>query len=69
MKYAIARHINGITLNEYEYILDDNGNAMTFNAKDECIQFLNEHTDTLQGEEEWEDEGVYFVQFVKLNQN
>lgn len=60
---AIARHINNITINPYEYILNDDGDAITFNTKEECIQFLDEHTDTLQSEEEWEDEGIYFVEF------
>ena len=63
MMIAIARHINNITINPYEYILNDDGDAITFNTKEECIQFLDEHTDTLQSEEEWEDEGIYFVEF------
>jgi len=63
MMIAIARHINGITINPYEYILNDDGDVITFNTKDECIQFLDEQTEVLQSEEQWEDDGVYFVEF------
>jgi len=63
MMIAIARHINGITINPYEYILNDDGDVITFNTKDECIQFLDEQTEVLQSEEQWEDDGIYFVEF------
>ena len=60
---AIARHINAITINPYEYILDSEGEVITFNTKDECVQFLDDQTDTLQNEEQWGEEGIYFVEF------
>ena len=60
---AIARHINAITINPYEYILDSEGEVITFNTKDECVQFLDDQTDVLQSEERWGEEGIYFVEF------
>lgn len=40
MGIVIARHINGITLNDYEYLLDENGNVREFKDKREAIDFL-----------------------------
>ena len=37
---AIGRHINGITLNELEYVLDDDGDIMAFQDEDEAKKFL-----------------------------
>lgn len=40
---AIGRHINGITLNPLEYVVDDNGELMVFETEDKAKDFLREH--------------------------
>jgi len=39
----VGRHINGITINDLEYILDDDGDVMEFDGKEEAIAFLKDH--------------------------
>ena len=36
----IGRHINGITLNPLEYVLDDRGEVMEFNSENEAKSWL-----------------------------
>jgi hypothetical protein len=38
----VGRHINGITINPLEYLLDDNGKAMGFINEDAAKAFLKE---------------------------
>lgn len=65
---VIARHINGITINPYEYILDDDGKMLLFNDTQECIDFLHDKTGDEMNEQEWEvNEGVYFIDEPNLN--
>lgn len=65
---VIARHINGITINPYEYILDDDGKMLLFNDTQECIDFLHDKTGEEMNEQEWEvNEGVYFIDEPNLN--
>ena len=40
---VIGKHINDITLNPLEYIVDDNGNYMEFENKENAVKFLKEH--------------------------
>jgi len=40
---AVGRHINGITLNPLEYILDDRGRVKQFINKDSATEYLKEH--------------------------
>ena len=37
-KYFIARPINGISINGNEYLLGDDGEAVEFETKEECMQ-------------------------------
>lgn len=65
---VIARHINGITINPYEYVLDNDGKMLLFNDTQECIDFLHDKTGEEMNEQEWEvNEGVYFVDEPNLN--
>lgn len=36
----VAKHIENISLNDLEYLLDDEGNIKYFNSKDEAVEFL-----------------------------
>ena len=40
MAVVIARHINGIVLNDYEFVLDSKGDHMQFPSKAHAVQFL-----------------------------
>ena len=40
MRYAIGRPIEGITLNGNEYVLDDDGELMTFDSEENALDFL-----------------------------
>jgi hypothetical protein len=65
---VIARHINGITINPYEYVLDNDGDVLLFNDTQECIDFLHDKTGEEMNEQEWEvNEGVYFIDEPNLN--
>ena len=44
--YIISRFEEGICLNEKEYVLDDNGEVIKFNTKQEALYFLNENGDS-----------------------
>ncbi len=37
---VVARHEGGITLNDYVYLLNDDGTIKEFNSKDEAIEYL-----------------------------
>ena len=39
----IGRHIEGITINPLEYLLDDNGKIMLFGCEEEAKEFLSSH--------------------------
>jgi hypothetical protein len=39
----IAQHIHHITLNPYEYVLDENGNLMRFKKISDAKEFLRKH--------------------------
>ena len=39
----IGRHINGITINGLEYVLDDNGEYMVFETEEKAKEFLFKH--------------------------
>lgn len=41
-KIIVGRHINGITLNPLEYLLDDEGDPMTFESEEKAKEFLAE---------------------------
>ena len=37
----VGKHINGITLNGYDYLLDDNNEICAFSSKNDAISFLH----------------------------
>jgi hypothetical protein len=39
----VARAINGISINGLEYLLQPDGNVMTFSSKEEAVECLKEH--------------------------
>ena len=39
----VGRHIEGISLNDLEYLLDDNGEIMKFPTKEHAIRYLRAH--------------------------
>ena len=41
--YSIRRHINGISINPYEYVLKDNGNVKFFMTKADALEFVKEN--------------------------
>ena len=51
MSIVIGRHVNGITLNGYEYVLNEDGTMKVFKDKREAIDFLldaGEHEDYIE---------------------
>lgn len=40
MRYAIGRPIEGVTLNGNEYVLDGDGELMTFDSEEDALDFL-----------------------------
>lgn len=65
----IARHINGITLNPFEFICELNGEVKQFNTDEEAVQYLNENSDVEQNKEAWDDEGIYILNYEDYFQN
>jgi len=60
MKYMIGKSVNGISLNGNEYLLDDNGDIMKFDNKDNCLNFIKENiTDENPEDFLWNDEDEY----------
>ena len=43
--YTISRHLEGITLNRREYILDENNEIMLFDTEDKAMDYLSEYMD------------------------
>jgi len=59
MKVLIARHINGICLNEREYVLDGpEGKPMEFNSTEEATTFLFNNGGT---QEDLDNGCIFFV--------
>lgn len=60
-KYGIARHIGGVTINPYEFILNNKNEIMEFKSVEDCIDFMYDNTDEERTESQWADDGIYFV--------
>lgn len=54
---VIAKHIEDISLNPLEYLLDYSGKEMTFKSKEEAVAFL-----LSKGVSKEETEGLYFLE-------
>jgi len=63
MPKIIARHQENITLNPYEFIVDEKGNVKKFENDDEAVSFLNENSNVIQDKEAWDEEGIYIVEY------
>ena len=57
----VVRHIEGITINDYEYLLDESGEVMKFKSKEHAIHYLKEHGA--------DDEEIYFMRFIYTNES
>ena len=57
----VGRPINGITLNDLEYLLDDNGEIMKFRSKEHAVAFLKK-----QGVS---DDEIYYMSFIYTNES
>jgi len=50
LKIKVGRHINGITLNGYEYLLtEEDGDIMLFDSEEQAKQFLLKQGETEAG--------------------
>ena len=57
--YLIWRHQYNITLNDKEYILDEDNMVMLFESEQEAVDYLNEKNDLDYTKDQYEQEGVY----------
>lgn len=65
----IARHINGITLNPFEFICELNGEVKQFNTDEEAVQYLNENGNEQYNKDDWEDVGIYILNYEDYFEN
>jgi len=64
--YQIGRHINNITLNDYEYILDgEGGNVLEFESAKKAVDWLNSQTGETLSQEDYEEDYGYYVMPVR----
>lgn len=60
--YLIARFIEGISLNGYEFLLDDNKVEMKFTTVSDAVDFLNKaFNEELTSAEEWGEKHNIFI--------
>tara|TARA_Y100000401_G_scaffold47129_1_gene36242 strand:- start:6172 stop:6360 length:189 start_codon:yes stop_codon:yes gene_type:complete len=60
--WCIARHINGISINGDEYILDENNDLKTFENQEDALSFIGvESMDELEGS------GIFLVSEEEAN--
>ncbi len=57
----VGRHINGITLNELEYLLDGSGEILRFPNKEYAIYYLKNHGVN--------DDEIYYLMFIYTNES
>lgn len=58
-RIAVGRHINGITINPLEYLLDDEGDLMTFESEEKAKEFL--------AEKGYTEEDMYWMVFEEVD--
>lgn len=63
---TVARHEHGICLNDYEYILNEDGSIMEFGTKEAALEFLNSKVRLDFTIDQWADQGVYFFEDGEL---
>lgn len=60
--YLIARFIEGVSLNGYEFLLDDNKVEMKFTTVSDAVAFLNKaFNEELTSAEEWDEKHNIFI--------
>ena len=60
--WCIARHINGLSINGDEYILDENNDLKTFENQEDALSFIGvESMDELEGS------GIFLVSEEEAN--
>jgi hypothetical protein len=60
--FVIARFIENISLNGYEFILNEESEVKKFPSVEDAINFLNEATGlTYAHQSEYENDGIYFI--------
>jgi hypothetical protein len=57
----IARHQEGISLNPYEFVMDDKNEVKKFKTDEEAVEFLNESFGTKLTKEELDEEGIFII--------
>jgi hypothetical protein len=65
--YVIAKFQGGISLNDYEYLLDENNVALEFPSELEAVNRLNELLESELTKEEWEEEGIFILELNNEN--
>lgn len=65
--YVIARFQESISLNDYEYLLDENNVALEFPSELEAVNRLNEILESKLTKEEWEEEGIFILELNNEN--
>ena len=58
-KIVVGRHVNGITINPLEYLLDDEGDLMTFESEEKAKEFL--------AEKGFSEEDMYWMVFDEVD--
>ena len=56
---VVGRHINGITLNPLEYLLDDEGDPMVFESEDKAKEYLHK--------QDFSDDDMYWMVFKEVD--
>ena len=59
---VIARHQEGISLNDYEYVLNEDNEVIYFETDEQAVEFLNQHSDEHFTKEEWDEQGIYIIE-------
>lgn len=60
-KICVGKHIGDITLNPLEYLLDDDGELMTFESEDAAKEFLRKNG--------FSDEDFRYMEFEAVEEN
>jgi hypothetical protein len=58
-KFVIGRHLDGITINPYEYVLDMKDELIVFASEALALDFLQEQC--VMTREQYEDEGIFIL--------
>ena len=58
---VIARHQEGISLNDYEYVLNEDNEVIYFETDEQAVEFLNQQSDEPFTKEEWDEQGIYII--------